>query len=40
MKKERHKWNIMLAESKVDGQQLRDLNRDISESERLLLASR
>jgi hypothetical protein len=36
MKKERHKWEILLAEVKVDGQQLRDLNRDIAESERLL----
>ena len=36
MQKERHKWEILLAEVKVDGQQLRDLNRDIRESERLL----
>jgi hypothetical protein len=36
MKKERHKWEILLAEVKIDGQQLRDLNRDITESERLL----
>ncbi|HEY6991576.1 MAG TPA: hypothetical protein VH369_24495 [Bryobacteraceae bacterium] len=36
MKKERHKWEIMLAEVKVDGQQLRDLNRTMAESERLL----
>jgi hypothetical protein len=36
MQKERHKWEILLAEVKVDGQQLRDLNRDIAESERLL----
>ena len=35
MKKERHKWEIILAETKVEGQQLRDLNRDIAESERL-----
>jgi hypothetical protein len=35
MKKERHKWEILLAEVKVGGQQLRDLNRDIAESERL-----
>jgi hypothetical protein len=35
MQKERHKWQILLAEVKVDGQQLRDLNRDIKESERL-----
>ena len=35
MQKERHKWQILLAEVKVDGQQLRDLNRDITESERL-----
>jgi hypothetical protein len=35
MKKERHKWDILLAEAKVDGQQLRDLNHDIKESERL-----
>jgi hypothetical protein len=39
MKKERHKWEIILAEVKVEGQQLRDLNRDITESERLLRAS-
>jgi hypothetical protein len=35
MKKERHKWEIVLAEYKVDAQQLRDLNRDMAESERL-----
>ncbi|MGH9696563.1 MAG: hypothetical protein ACRD5Z_20620, partial [Bryobacteraceae bacterium] len=35
MRKERHKWEIFLAEVKVDGQQLRDLNRDMTESERL-----
>ena len=35
MQKERHKWQILLAEVKVDGQQLRDLNRDMKESERL-----
>jgi len=35
MKKELHKWHILLAETKVDGQQLRDLNHDIKESERL-----
>jgi hypothetical protein len=34
-KKERHKWDILLAEAKVDGQQLHDLNRDIKDSERL-----
>jgi hypothetical protein len=39
MRKERHKWEILLAEVKVDGQQLRDLNRDIAESERLLAVS-
>ena len=26
MKKERHKWEIILAEVKVEGQQLRDMN--------------
>jgi len=36
MKKERHKWEILLAEVKVEGQQLRDLSHDIKESERLL----
>ena len=36
MTKERHKWKILLDEVKVEGQQLRDLNRDIAESERLL----
>ena len=35
MQKERYKWEILLAEVKVDGQQLRDLNRDMTESERL-----
>jgi hypothetical protein len=35
MKKERHKWEIVLAEYKVDAQQLRDLNHDMAESERL-----
>jgi hypothetical protein len=38
--KERHKWDILLAEVKVDGQQLRDLNRDIAESERMLARTR
>jgi hypothetical protein len=37
MKKERHKWDILLAEAQVDGQQLHDLNRDIKDSERLRL---
>ena len=36
MKKERYKWEIVLAQYKVDAQQLRDLNRDMAESERLL----
>ena len=36
LQKERHKWEILLAEVKVDGQQLRDLNRDMKESELLL----
>src|SRR5690349_936014 len=36
MKKERHKWEILLAEVKVDGQQRRDLSHDIEESERLI----
>jgi len=40
MKKERHKWEILLAEVKVEDQQLRDLNRDMPESERLLAAQR
>jgi len=40
MKKERHKWDVLLAEVKIDGQQLRDLNRDMAESERLLTRSR
>src|SRR5690348_2034818 len=35
MKKERHKWEIVLAQYKVDAQQLRDLNRDMAESERM-----
>jgi hypothetical protein len=39
MKKERHKWEIILAEVKVEGQQLRDLNRDITESERFLAST-
>jgi len=34
-KQERHQWAILLAEAKVDGQQLHDLNRDIKDSERL-----
>jgi hypothetical protein len=34
-KQERHQWDILLAEAKVDGQQLHDLNRDIKDSERL-----
>ncbi|HEY6987162.1 MAG TPA: hypothetical protein VH369_02195 [Bryobacteraceae bacterium] len=37
MKKERHKWEIILAQVKVEGQQLRDLSHDIKESERLLV---
>jgi hypothetical protein len=40
MAKERHKWDILLAEVKVDGQQLRDLNHDIAESERMLARTR
>jgi hypothetical protein len=40
MKKERHQWEIILAEVKVEGQQLRDLNRDIRESERLPASQR
>jgi len=36
MKKERYKWEILLAKVKVDGQQLRDLSHDIEESERLI----
>jgi hypothetical protein len=35
MAKERHTWDVLLAEAKVDGQQLHDLNRDIKDSERL-----
>jgi len=35
MKKERYKWEVLLAEAKIDGQQLRDLNREITETERL-----
>jgi len=35
MAKEHHTWEILLAEAKVDGQQLHDLNRDIKDSERL-----
>jgi hypothetical protein len=34
-KQERRKRDILLAEAKVDGQQLHNLNRDISDSERL-----
>ena len=40
MKKERHKWEIILAEVKVEGQQFHDLNRDIRESESLLASQR
>jgi hypothetical protein len=40
MKKERHQWDILLAEAKVDGQQLHDLNRDIKDSERLRLLAK
>jgi hypothetical protein len=34
MAKEHHTWEILLAEAKVDHQQLATLNRDITESER------
>jgi hypothetical protein len=40
MKKERHKWEILLAEVRVDGEQLRTLNRDMDESERLIALER
>jgi hypothetical protein len=33
MTKEHHTWEILLAEAKVDHQQLATLNRDITESE-------
>jgi hypothetical protein len=33
MKKERHKWEIILAEVKVEGQQLRDLNGRMAQLE-------
>ena len=36
MKRDRHKWETTLAEVKIEGQQFRDLNRDIRESESLL----
>ncbi len=36
-KQERPKRDILLAEPKIDGQQLHDLNRDIKDSERLRL---
>ena len=33
MKKERHKWEILLAEVKVEGQQLRDMNHRMTQLE-------
>jgi hypothetical protein len=40
MAKEHHTWEILLAEAKVDHQQLRTLNRDMDETERLIAAER
>jgi len=36
MAKERHTWDVLLAEAKVDHYVLRTLNRDIDETERLI----
>jgi hypothetical protein len=38
MAKEHHTWKILLAEAKVDHQQLRTLNRDMDETQRLITA--
>ena len=40
MAKEHHTWEILLAEAKVDHQQLATLNRDITESEHRIAAER
>jgi len=40
MAKEHHTWEILLAEAKVDHQQLATLNRDITESEQRIAAER
>jgi hypothetical protein len=40
MAKERHTWDILLAEAKVDHQQLRTLNRDMDETEQLIAAEK
>jgi len=40
MAKEHHTWEILLAEAKVDHQQLAALNRDITESEHRIAAER
>jgi hypothetical protein len=40
MAKERHTWDILLAEAKVDHQQLATLNRDITETQHLVAAEK
>src|SRR6266480_2844521 len=40
MAKEHHTWEILLAEAKVDHQQLRTLSRDMDDTQRLLAAER
>jgi hypothetical protein len=40
MAKEHHTWEILLAEAKVDHQQLATLNRDITASEHRIAAER
>jgi len=40
MAKEHHTWEILLAEAKVDHQQLRTLNRDMDETQYLIAAEK
>jgi len=40
MAKEHHTWDVLLAEAKVDHQQLATLNRDITETQHLIAAEK
>ena len=40
MAKERHTWDVLLAEAKVDHQVLRTLNRDMDETQQLIAAEK
>jgi hypothetical protein len=40
MAKERHTWDVLLAEAKVDHQVLRTLNRDMDETQQLIASEK